>query len=126
MLVTHAESGMLHLRDRSERSFFTRSVIGPMPIERLNRALPEADPVVKSARVGRPVIGPPYGPAEDALAMRFAESAGGVGAAAMLPIFVGNSLMAVLELSRPGYAFRRSDLQRAERVAQRALCQRAN
>ena len=126
MLVTRAESGMLHLRTRSGRSLCTRAVLGPMPARRLGDALRETDLVVKSARVGRPVIGPPYGPTEDALAIRFAASAGGVGAAAMLPIFVGRSLLATLELSRPGHAFRGRDLQRVERIAQRALCHYAS
>ena len=76
--------------------------------------------------MGRPVFGPPYGPTEDALAMRFASSRGGSGAVAMIPAFVGNELTAMLELSRPGHAFRRSDLQRAERIVQRALKQRSN
>ena len=59
-----------------------------------------------------------------ALAMRFATSAGGVGAAAMIPVFVAGSLKGMLELSRPGHAFRRNDLVRAERIAQRALLAR--
>jgi hypothetical protein len=126
MLVTRAESGMLHMRNRAARCFSTRAVVGPMPAGYLNEALPEADLVLKSALLGRPVMGPPYGATEDALALRFAASAGGVGGAAMLPIFVGNSLLGMLELSRPGHAFRRSDLQRAERIAQRALYQHTN
>jgi hypothetical protein len=44
----------------------------------------------------------------------------------MIPIFVGNTLMAMLELSRPGHAFRRSDLQRAERIVWRALYQHSS
>jgi hypothetical protein len=126
MLVTGAESGMFHLRNQAERRLSTRAVLGPMPTARLNDALPEGDLLLRCARLGRPVMGPPYGRAEDALALRFAESAGGVGGAAMLPIFVGSSLVAMLELSRPGHAFRRSDLQRAERIAQRALHMHAN
>jgi hypothetical protein len=126
MLATRAESGMLHFRDRARRGFFTRAVLGPMPSGCLNEALPEEDPVLRAALLGRPVMGPPYGAAEDALALRFAASAGGVGGAAMLPIFVGSSLVATLELSRPGHAFRRGDLQRAERIVQRALHQHVN
>jgi hypothetical protein len=126
MLVTRAESGMLHLRDRAERVFSTRAVVGPMPDQGLGTTLPDADLLLRSARLGIPVTGPPYGPAEDALALRFAMSAGGVGSAAMVPIFVGSSLLAMLELSRPGHAFRRGDLQRAERIAQRALHKHAN
>jgi len=126
MLVTRAESGMLHLRNRAGRCFATRAVLGPMPAGSLNERLPEEDLVLRSALLGRPVMGPPYGPAEDALALRFAASAGGVGGAAMLPIFVDDSLQAMLELSRPGHGFRRDDLQRAERIAQRTLYQHAN
>jgi hypothetical protein len=126
MLITRAESGMFHVRRPSSRVFSTRAVLGPMPNGLLNQTLPDRDPVVWSALMGRPVMGPPYGLAEDALAMRFAESEGGVGAAAMIPIFVGPSLLGMLELSRPGHAFRRRDLQRAERIAQRALFQHAS
>jgi hypothetical protein len=122
MFVTGAESAMFHLRYGPQR-FSTRAVLGAMPDGDLNEALPETDLVLKAALLGRPVTGPPYGPAEDALALRFAASAGGVGGAAMLPIFVGHSLMAMLELSRPGHAFRRGDLRQAERIAQRALYQ---
>ncbi|MEO6603786.1 MAG: GAF domain-containing protein [Polyangiaceae bacterium] len=121
LMATGAESAMFHYRGRNQRSLTTRSVIGPISNERLGYALPESDLVLNAARRGRPVFGPPYGATEDALAIRFASSRGGVGAAAMIPLFVGEQLTAMLELSRPGHAFRRTDLQRAERIAQRAL-----
>jgi len=126
LMATGAESAMFHYRGRNARALITRSVLGPISNERLGYALPEQDLVLKAARTGRPVLGPPYGPTEDALAIRFASSRGGVGAAAMIPIFIGENLTGMLELSRPGHAFRRSDLQRAERIAQRALRARAN
>jgi GAF domain-containing protein len=126
LMATGAESAMFHYRSRNARSLVTRSVLGPISNERLGYQLPEQDLVLKAARQGRPVLGPPYGPTEDALAIRFASSRGGVGAAAMIPIFIGEQLTGMLELSRPGHAFRRSDLQRAERIAQRALRARSN
>ncbi len=126
LVATGAESAMFHYRGRNTHTLITRSVIGPISNERLGYALPEQDLVLKAARKGRPVLGPPYGLTEDALAIRFASSRGGVGAAAMIPLFIGESLTAMLELSRPGHAFRRSDLQRAERIAQRALRARSN
>ena len=126
LMATGAESAMFHYRGRNQRTLTTRSVIGPISNERLGYALPETDLVLKAARRGRPVLGPPYGPTEDALAIRFASSRGGVGAAAMIPIYIGENLIAMLELSRPGHAFRRTDLQRAERIAQRALRVRSN
>lgn len=121
VIVTGAESAMLHYLGRSLRTLTTRSVYGPMSDERLGQPLPEHDPVLRSARLGRPVVGPPYGSTQDALSIRFASSQGGVGAVAMIPIFVRNTLTAMLELSRPGHAFRRTDLQRAERIVQRTL-----
>lgn len=126
LIVTGAESAMFHYLDRSARTPVTRCVLGPMSSERLGHALPPYDVVLRAARSGRPVLGPPYGPAEDALAIRFASSQGGVGGAAMIPIFVNGALKAMLELSRPGHAFRRSDLQKAERIAQRSLRLRSN
>ncbi len=126
MLVTGAESGMFHFRERASRLFITRCVLGPVSDERLNEELPPTDLLLHSARMGQPIFGPPYGPAEDALALRFASTRGGVGGAAMIPIFIGHSLRALLEVSRPGHAFRREDLQRAERIAFRALYQHQN
>ncbi|HEV8548000.1 MAG TPA: hypothetical protein VGQ57_03210 [Polyangiaceae bacterium] len=128
LMATGAESAMLHFRSRSRhsRALVTRSVLGPMPMDRLGNPLPEEDFVLRSARLGLPVVGPPYGRAEDALAMRFAHSSGGVGAAAMIPIFAGGELAAMLEVARPGHAFRRSDLLRAERIVQGALRERSN
>jgi len=124
MVVTGADSAMFHLR-YGFRHFSTRAVLGAMPEMFLPESLPETDLVLRSALLGRAVTGS-HGPAEEALARRFAASSGGVGGAAMLPIFVGNSLMAMLELSRAGHPFRRADLRRAERIAQRALFQNAN
>jgi len=126
LIATGAESAMFHYRGRNQRQLITRSVIGPVSNERLGYVLEENDLVLRAARKGRPVLGPPYGPTEDALAIRFATSRGGVGAVAMIPIFIGEQLTAMLELSRPGHAFRRTDLQRAERIAQRAVRPRAN
>ena len=128
LMATGAESAMLHFRSRSKhsRALVTRSVLGPMPNDRLGHPLPEEDFVLRSARLGLPVVGPPYGRAEDALAMRFAHSSGGVGAAAMIPIFVAGELTAMLELARPGHSFRRNDLLRAERIVRGALRQREN
>jgi hypothetical protein len=126
LVTTGAESAMFHYRGRHSNSFFTRSVLGPMSTERLGSALPDWDPLLEAARLGRPVVGPPYGPVEDALAMRMATSQGGVGAAAMIPIFSGGVLRGMLELSRPGHAFRRTDLQRAERIVRKTLDRKAN
>ena len=125
-VITDAESAMFHHFDGSAHPPTTRCVLGPMSREQLGCTLPEHDLVLRSARLGRPVLGPPYGPAADALSIRFSTSRGGVGAAAMIPVFLGGTLTAMLELSRPGRAFRRADLQRAEQIVQGALLMRWN
>ncbi|MDQ2644149.1 MAG: hypothetical protein M3020_10060 [Myxococcota bacterium] len=121
MICTGAESGMLHYRIRERRELTTLCVLGPISKDRLKYSLPEDDLVLRSALAGKPVCGPPFGATEDALAKRFATSRGGVGSAAMVPIYLGPGLKAMLELSRPGHAFRKDDLKRAERIAQGAL-----
>lgn len=124
--TTGAECAMFHCLEASSRSMVTRCILGPMSYDRLGYPLAENDLVLHYARLGRPVLGPPYGPVEDKLSMRFASSQGGVGAVAMIPISVGNVVTNMLELARPGHAFRRADLQRAERVVQRAIRVRRN
>jgi hypothetical protein len=121
LVATGAESAMFHYRGPRSRHFYTRSIVGPMSLEQFGRPLPEWDPILEVARLGRPVMGPPYGPIEDALAVRMATSQGGVGAAAMIPIFWRGMLRGMLEISRPGHAFRREDLKTAERIVQHAL-----
>jgi hypothetical protein len=135
MLVTGAESAMFHIRERDTRTLRTRCVLGSVSQERLNTELENDDLVFRFASVGRPVFCSPdtlsedfgsiAGASEDALAERF-ETAGEMGGAAMIPVFLGHSLRAMLEVSRPGHAFRREDLQRAERIAQGTLHQRDN
>jgi hypothetical protein len=126
LTTTGAESAMLHCPERRSGAVVTRCIVGPMSRERLGHPLAQDDLLLRAARLGRPVLGPPYGPTEDALALRFASSRGGAGAVAMIPIATTGANPILLELSRPGHSFRRSDLLRAERVVQSALRLRKN
>lgn len=126
LVATGAECAMVHYRGPRSRRLFTRAIVGPMATEQFGRPLPDLDPVLCAARIGQPVIGPPFGLVEDALALRMASSQSGVGAAAAIPIFWLGSLRVVLELSRPGHAFRREDLKSAETIAQHTLAQHCN
>jgi hypothetical protein len=120
------QCAMLHCFQRSARALVTRSIVGRISTERLGQALPDDDPVLQVARLNRPVFGPPYGPTEDALAQRFACADGGVGAAAMIPVASDGAVSVMLEVARPGHAFRRADLQRAEQLVQRMVRMRRN
>ncbi|HVU00457.1 MAG TPA: hypothetical protein VHE30_01850 [Polyangiaceae bacterium] len=138
MLVTGAESAMFHAREPGVRTLVTRAALGSISDRVLDQELPGDDLVLRSACMGRPIFGSLFGTAEDGffgssfglpgdvLAQRFESAGADVGGAAMVPVFVGRSLRGMLELSRPGHAFRRDDLQRAERIAQRALHQQDN
>ena len=121
-----AESAMLHCLERRTRTMVTRSIVGSIPADRLGCSLPADDLVLQVARLNRPVCGPPYGPTEDALAMRLAHTRGGVGAAAMIPIPIYGTVRYMLEVARPGHAFRRADLQRAEHLVHKMLRLRRN
>jgi len=125
-VATGAECAMVHFRSRVDRRLVTRAVVGPMPTAMLGQPLPDNDLVLHAAFRGRAVVGPPYCSTADALAIRFASSKNGVGAVAMIPLMLHGQPMAMLELGRPGHSFRRSDLQRAERIAMRALRRRAS
>ena len=125
-VMTGGQCAMLHSSQRSTRVMVTRSVVGRMPADRLGHPLPEDDLVLQMARLNRPVLGPPYGAPEDTLAMRFAHADGGVGATAMIPISINGAVRMMLEVARPGHAFRRADLQRAEQLVQRMVRMRWN
>jgi len=124
-MATGAECAIVHFRSRLDHPLRTRAVVGPMPTTLLGHPLPESDPALHEAFRGRAIVGPPFGRAEDALAIRFASSKNGVGAVAMIPLQLNGQLVAMLELGRPGHGFRRTDLQRAERIAMRALRRRS-
>ncbi len=124
MAATGAESAMFHYRGPRSLGLVTRAVLGTVSQERHGCLLPENDLVLRCASQGLPVQGPPYGPVEDELAKRFASSQWGVGAAVMVPFHSGGQLTAMLELSRPGHAFRLGDLRRAEHIVRRALLAR--
>jgi hypothetical protein len=123
-MATGAECTMVHFRSRLDHPLRTRAIVGPMPTVMLGQPLPENDLALHAAFRGQAIVGPPFGRAQDALAIRFASSKNGVGAVAMVPLVLHGHLMAMLELGRPGHAFRRADLQRAERIAMRALRRR--
>ena len=125
LVATGAECAMVHFRSRFDRPLVTRAIVGPMPTDMLDQTLPEDDPALDAAFRRQAIVGPPYSPTEDALAIRFAGSKNGVGAVAMIPLFLHGQLAAMLEIARPGRAFRRSDLQRIERIATLALRRRA-
>jgi hypothetical protein len=126
LAATGAESAMFHYRDRYTQSLVTRSIQGATTNDRLGFALSQYDLVLRAAQRGRPVVGAPEAPTEEALALRFSETTDGIGAVAMIPIFVGDTLTAMLELARPGHVFRHGDLKRAELIVQRALHRRLN
>ncbi|HYO95447.1 MAG TPA: hypothetical protein VER33_13085 [Polyangiaceae bacterium] len=121
MVLTGAETAIFHYAGAQGRTLFTRSIIGPVVNARVGAPLSEYDLVLRSARRGLAVQGGPSGVLENGLAKRLGGNALGGGALAMIPFIAAGQLRAMLELGRPGHAFRRSDLLGVERLVQRGL-----
>lgn len=126
LVSTGAEAAMFHYASRHGRTLFTRAILGPVSIERFGHPLSEFDLVLRSARRGIPVQSPPCGIVEQGLKKRLAMTDGReCDSVAMIPLFVGAELTAMVEIARAGHAFRWTDLQRIERILLRALRARA-
>jgi hypothetical protein len=121
MVLTGAETAIFHYSGAQGSTLFTRSILGPVVNGRVGSPLSEFDLVLRSARRGLAIQGGSCGVLENGLAKRLGASAVAGGALAMIPFFAEGQLRAMLELGRPGHAFRRNDLLQAEGLVQRAL-----
>lgn len=120
-VLTGAETAIFHYSGPQGSTLFTRSILGPVAHGHVGAPLCEFDLVLRSARRGLAIQGGPSGVLENGLAKRLGANALVGGALAMIPFFAEGQLRAMLELGRPGHAFRRSDLLGVERLVQRAL-----
>lgn len=94
----------------------TTCVRGVGMLGRLGAPLGE-DAAVRLARLGGLIVAPPdAGAAERAVATRLGAPPD-LGGVAMVPVSIGSSLMAIIELGRVGHAFRASDVTTLERIA---------
>ncbi len=126
LVATGAESAMFHYRRRNTKALVTRSVLGPISNERLGYALPEQDlgPEGSPARATCPrsALWPDRGCARHSLRRQSRWCGRGRDGSDFRRRYSDRDARAVT----PGHAFRRTDLQRAERLAQQAMRVRSN
>lgn len=118
-LTTSATVGLAH-RLRDPLRLPTTSCAFEAPTDRLGQVLAWDDPAFVLARSGGArliVASGVKGGLEQALSARLGQSLRGL---ALLPVFAGGKLHALLELGRSDHAFRSSDSRELARLAERA------
>ncbi len=114
--VTGADYGAVHRAWNKNGPPFTSCVRGLGMTGRLGEPVGRDDPAMLLARAGGLVVGPPdCGASERAISKRFGNPSD-LGGVAMLPITLGQHLIAVIELGRLGHGFRSSDVVMLESV----------
>jgi hypothetical protein len=118
--ATSATAGLLHRVREPFIGLVTSSAHGPVGTEsELGQVIPHYDDGLDAARAGCMVLGPKDGgAAERAIARRFAACGPTLSVVAMVPIFDGDDLMAMLELARADHPFRWSDADVLRSIAE--------
>jgi hypothetical protein len=112
-----ADAGVLY-RERPELGAVVAAYAQGIDAEALLGArLPESDPSLVAARLGRTVLGEPLlGDAGRYIAGRFAPGLGAPLGVAMVPVHVAGELVAIIEVARAGNPFRAREIARIEDV----------
>jgi hypothetical protein len=116
--ATRATAGLVHRMREPFVGLVTSSAQGKGIDDQLGQVIPRLDVALAIARIGRTIIGLPHGsgPAR-AIARRFS-GCGEVKGVAMVPVFDGGVLLAMLELARADHPFRAGDREVLLRIAQ--------
>jgi hypothetical protein len=118
--ATRATAALVHRQREPFVGLVTSCAHGPSTEEQLGNVVPRFDPVLGAARMGRGVVGQPTGgPLHRCIARRFEGAAEELRGVAMVPVFDGTRLLAMMEVVRADHPFRREDrivLQRIARV----------
>jgi hypothetical protein len=118
--VTGSAFGAVHRAWVKNGPPFTSCVRGIGMISRLGEPISREDPSLTLAITGGLVVAAPEsGKAEKAIAKRFGHPVD-LGGVAMIPITLGQHLVAVLELGRLCHAFRSSDVVQLESIGRAA------
>jgi hypothetical protein len=115
--ATHASSGLVHRRREPFVGLVTSSVLGSGLEEQLGQVIPHHDPMLAEAVRGEVVLGGAESLALRAAAGRFA-GAGESRGLAMVPVFDGGHLLAMIELARSDHPFRAEDSIVLRKLAQ--------
>ena len=122
--ATRASAGLVHRHREPFVGLVTSSVHGPQLDARLGDVISRQDAAWLAACEGTSVIGTPQsGPAERAIARRFSDETQTIAGVAMVPVFDGGLLLAMIELSRADHPFRARDAESLQRIAE-MVCRR--
>jgi hypothetical protein len=118
--ATRATAALVHRQREPFVGLVTSCAHGPGTEEQLGQVVPRFDRVLAAARMGRGVVGRPWGgELQRCIARRFDAASMELEGVAMVPVFDGPRLLAMMEVVRQDHPFRREDrgiLQRIARV----------
>jgi hypothetical protein len=116
--ATRATAALVHRQREPFVGLVTSCAHGPGTEEQLGQVVPRFDPVLGAARRGRGVLGRPSGgDLQRSIARRFDASGCELEGVAMVPVFDGTRLLAMIEMVRADHAFRREDRRILQRIA---------
>jgi len=116
--ATHAAAGLAHRVREPFVGLVTSSVHGSGMVQQLGTVVARLDPALIIARRGEILVGSPAdNNALRAVARRFSAYPGDIAGVAMVPVFDGGRLLAVLELGRVDHAFRNEDAAVLQKIA---------
>lgn len=117
--AVRATAGLVHRVREPFVGLVTSSAHGPGVDDQLGHVIPRADPVLAFAHERKILIGGPHESlAERAIARRFSSCTGDLRGVAMVPVFDGDTLLAMLELARTDHPFRTGDTGTLLQIAQ--------
>ncbi len=111
--ATRATAGLVHRTRGPFVGLVTSAARGPGVDAQLGEVISRHDPALELAARGEPWLGPigekAPTPVEGAIVRRFAACPGALRGLALVPVFDGGRLMAMIELARVDHAFRGAD-----------------
>jgi GAF domain-containing protein len=118
VVATRAAAGLAHRVRAPFVGLVTSSVHGSGMDQQLGAVVPRLDPALVVARRGEILLGTPTdNHALAAVARRFSVHRGNIAGVAMVPVFDGGRLLAMLELARVDHAFRHEDGAVLQKIA---------
>jgi len=117
--ATRATAALVHRQREPFVGLVTSCAHGRAMEEQLGQVVPRFDPVLGTARMGRGVLGRPQGgELQRCIARRFEGCSRELQGVAMVPVFDGARLLAMIEVVRADHAFRREDRGILQRIAE--------
>jgi hypothetical protein len=116
--ATRATAGLVHRAREPFVGLVTSSARGAGVDDQLGQVIPRRDPMLELALQGAAWLGPVGASSQQrALARRFSACPGELAGLAMVPVFDGGRLLAMIELARAGHPFRSGDAAVLRQIA---------